>query len=83
TPLSTITTRDRFGLAVPDSTICDIGFRMLQPHELAAATGFPAGYRFTGTKAEVVKQIGNAVPPVFAEKLFTSYVGKENVKRSF
>lgn len=82
-PLSTITTKDRFGLAIPDGTVCDIGFRMLQPHELAAATGFPAGYRFTGTKAEVVKQIGNAVPPVFAEKLFTSYAGKENVKRSF
>ena len=45
--------------------------------------GESTGYRFTGTKAEVVKQIGNAVPPVFAEKLFTSYVGKENVKRSF
>lgn len=82
-PLSTITTKDRFGLAIPDGTVCDIGFRMLQPHELAAATGFPPGYRFTGTKAEVVKQIGNAVPPVFAEKLFTSYVGKENAKRSF
>lgn len=77
TPLSTITTKDRFGLAIPDSRICDIGFRMLHPHELAAATGFPAGYRFTGTKSEVVKQIGNAVPPVFAEKLFSSYVGKE------
>ena len=77
TPLSTITTKDRFGLAIPDSRICDIGFRMLQPHELAAATGFPSGYQFTGTKAEVVKQIGNAVPPVFAEKLFSSYVGKE------
>lgn len=30
--------------------------------------------RFTGTKAEVVKQIGNAVPPVFAEKLLSSYL---------
>lgn len=75
--MSTITTKDRFGLAIPDSRICDIGFRMLQPHELAAATGFPSGYQFTGTKAEVVKQIGNAVPPVFAEKLFSSYVDKE------
>lgn len=39
----------------------DIRFRMLQPHELAAAMGFPPGYIFKGTKEEVVQQIGNAV----------------------
>ena len=44
--------------------------RMLQPKELAAATGFPSDYRFTGTKSEVVKQIGNAVPPNFAKAMF-------------
>lgn len=38
----------------------DILFRMLQPHELAAAMGFD-GYDFAGTKTEQVKQIGNAV----------------------
>lgn len=43
---------------------------MLQPKELAAGTGFPADYKFTGTKVEVVKQIGNAVPPNFAKALF-------------
>ena len=42
--------------------ILDIEFRMLQPHELAAAQGFPKGYTFEGTKTEVIKQIGNAVP---------------------
>ena len=42
---------------------------MLQPKELAAATGFPDGYKFTGTKCEVVKQIGNAVPPGFARAM--------------
>lgn len=40
----------------------DILFRMLQPHELAAAMGFPADYKFTGNRGDVVRQIGNAVP---------------------
>jgi DNA (cytosine-5)-methyltransferase 1 len=41
--------------------LLDICFRMLKPEELAAAMGFPRGYRFTGTKTDVVRQIGNAV----------------------
>lgn len=43
----------------------DILFRMLEPHELAAAMGFDsdeAAYEFVGTKTEKIKQIGNAVP---------------------
>jgi DNA (cytosine-5)-methyltransferase 1 len=42
----------------------DILFRMLEPHELAAAMGFTDGeiaYNFAGTKTERIKQIGNAV----------------------
>jgi DNA (cytosine-5)-methyltransferase 1 len=42
----------------------DILFRMLEPHELAAAMGFnseEAEYEFAGTKTEQIKQIGNAV----------------------
>lgn len=42
----------------------DILFRMLEPHELAAAMGFTtdeARYEFAGTKTEQIKQIGNAV----------------------
>ena len=69
-PLDTVTTKPRFGLAEPCMTQdeagnvygLDILFRMLQPHELAAAMSFPAGYSFQGTKDEQVKQIGNAVP---------------------
>lgn len=69
-PLPTITTKDRFAVCgTPDGI--ELGFRMLQPKELAAATGFPADYKFTGTKVEVVKQIGNAVPPNFAKALFS------------
>ena len=42
----------------------DILFRMLEPHELAAAMGFneaDRAYEFAGTKTEKIKQIGNAV----------------------
>lgn len=42
----------------------DILFRMLEPHELAAAMGFDGDgrhYTFAGTKTEQIKQIGNAV----------------------
>ena len=66
-PLRTVTCRDRFALLNPEN--CQIGFRMLQPHELAAAQSFPEWYRFTGTKADTVKQIGNAVCPKMAEAL--------------
>ena len=47
----------------------DIRFRMLQPHELAAAMGFD-GYRFAGTKEEITRQIGNAVAVRTAYALF-------------
>lgn len=42
----------------------DILFRMLEPHELAAAMGFASegqAYEFAGTKTDQIKQIGNAV----------------------
>jgi DNA (cytosine-5)-methyltransferase 1 len=70
-PLDTVTTKDRFGLVQPEwnGYRLDIRFRMLQPHELAAASTFPKSYPFTGTKSEVVKQIGNAVPPMMAKAL--------------
>lgn len=58
-PLPTVTTKDRFGLVQPAQL--DITFRMLCPHELSAAMGFPAEYRFSGNRTEQVKQIGNAV----------------------
>lgn len=67
-PLGTVTTKHRFGLARPmveiqgERFLLDIRFRMLQPHELAAAQGFHSWHKFKGNKTEVVKQIGNAVP---------------------
>jgi DNA (cytosine-5)-methyltransferase 1 len=74
-PLDAVTTRDRFGLVQPVVEIdgarylLDIRFRMLRPHELAAAQGFPRGYKFTGNTSQVVKQIGNAVPKNLAKAL--------------
>lgn len=66
-PLPTVTCNDRFALVQAHRG--ELFFRMLQPHELAAAQGFPPGYRFTGTKTEQVRQIGNAVPCGFARAL--------------
>lgn len=47
--------------------------RALSPREGARLQGFPDAFRFAGTRAQVVKQIGNAVPPILgraiAEKL--------------
>jgi DNA (cytosine-5)-methyltransferase 1 len=57
-PLDTVTAKARFALVEPRGM--DILFRMVQPHELAAAMGFE-GYQFTGTKTDIVRQIGNAV----------------------
>lgn len=74
-PVPTVTTKDRFGLVLPVVTIdgeqhlLDIRFRMLTAGELAAAQGFPTGYRFAGNKTQQIKQIGNAVPCGFARAL--------------
>lgn len=75
-PLDTITTKDRFALVQPTVVLADgtratirLRWRMLQPHELAAGMSFPKDYRFTGTKTDAVKQIGNAVCPQLAAAL--------------
>ena len=75
-PIPTLTTKDRYGLIGTDKNGIELGFRMLQPNELAAATGFPKDYKFTGTKVEVVKQIGNAVPPNFAKAIFSQILSE-------
>lgn len=76
-PLHTITTKDRMALVMIKGEpwqIVDIGMRMLEPHELYAAQGFPADYIHTHTasgkrlsKAAQVRMCGNSVcPPVAA-----------------
>ncbi len=39
--------------------------RALTPREGARLQGFPDAFEFVGTRAQIVKQIGNAVPPLF------------------
>ncbi|MBB6689930.1 DNA cytosine methyltransferase [Cohnella xylanilytica] len=78
-PLHTVTTKDRFGLVTIEGTeyqIVDIGMRMLEPHELFAAQGFPRRYIIDRDadgnrypKSAQVARCGNSVPPPFAEAL--------------
>ncbi|APC45929.1 putative site-specific DNA methylase [Halomonas phage QHHSV-1] len=79
-PLHTMPTRDRFGLVTvtiegEEYVITDIGMRMLQPHELAMAQGFPEHYQFAQVqgrpvpKYQQVRLIGNSVCPPMARAI--------------
>jgi DNA (cytosine-5)-methyltransferase 1 len=86
-PLHTVTTKDRFGLITikdEDYQIVDIGMRMLEPHELFAAQGFPSDYLISHdsngkklSKAKQVARCGNAVCPPVAQALVTANLGEE------
>lgn len=90
-PLHTITSKDRFGLVTikgEDYKIVDIGLRMLQPHELFKAQGFPDDYiidqDYKGNKYSKSKQtarVGNSVCPDVAEALVRSNVANYGVKK--
>ncbi|MGK9252388.1 DNA cytosine methyltransferase [Paenibacillus humicus] len=81
-PLHTVTTKDRFGLVTiegVDYQIVDIGMRMLEPHELFAAQGFPPEYvinRYAdgkrASKSAQVARCGNSVCPPLATALVRS-----------
>lgn len=61
-----------FSVNVPNVGWCliaDIATRMLQPHELKLAQGFPQDYKIFGPKHEQVAKIGNSVPPQVVEAL--------------
>ena len=69
--------------------IVDIGMRMLQPHELYRAQGFPKWYiidqDYRGVKYAKDKQVarcGNAVPPPFAEALVRANLPELCTKRN-
>lgn len=80
-PMHTITATDRMGLITvridgETYAIADIGMRMLEPHELYAAQGFPPGYRtaidYRGkrlSKSAQVRMCGNSVSPVIPAAL--------------
>jgi DNA (cytosine-5)-methyltransferase 1 len=63
-PVPTVTTRDRCAVIDAERVVDDCGFRMLEPHEIAAAMAFPAGY-IPGDlpKTHQVRLAGNAVTP--------------------
>lgn len=55
--------------------------RTMSPREVAALQSFDDDFIFTGTKNTILKQIGNAVPPLLAKAIAISI--KDNVaKRS-
>lgn len=78
-PLHTITTKDRFGLITIkgiDYQIVDIGMRMLKPHELFKAQGFPSDYIIDvdskGNRYPITEQtakVGNSVCPPLAKAI--------------
>jgi DNA (cytosine-5)-methyltransferase 1 len=77
-PLGTITSKEHFGLVEPGGDFAlDIRFRMLQPHEEAAAMSFPRDYVFRGTKGDIQKQIGNAVPVCLSRELAQNILSVE------
>jgi len=83
-PLHTVTTKARFGLVTilgEQYEIVDIGMRMLQPHELFAAQGFPHDYDIAPehngrplTKTEQTALAGNSVCPQVAQALVSANV---------
>ena len=62
---------DRHALLAGEPTVSidDVLFRMLEPHEIAAAMDFPTGDTILGNKRERVRQAGNAVTPPAARDL--------------
>lgn len=84
-PLHTVPTKDRMGLVLVHGEpyqIVDIGMRMLAPHELFAAQGFPADYITDRdaqgnriTKTQQVAKCGNSVcPPLAAALVHTNMI---------
>lgn len=86
-PVPTVTTKDRVALVQPviNGRTLDIRFRMLKDYELAAAMSFPKSYRFTGTTADRVRQIGNAWPGELAlalcKAIAVDYAPKQRARK--
>lgn len=90
-PLPTATGKDRFGLVSVDAVLsgevailADCRFRMLQPHELAAAHSFPDTYHLprqkrTGEihKGNAVRMIGNSWPVRMATAVCETMIGEK------
>lgn len=91
-PLHTVTTKDRFGLVTikgDQYQIVDIGMRMLEPHELFAAQGFPSDYKISHdtngkklSKKSQVARCGNAVCPPVAQALVEANVFIKEIRKA-
>ncbi len=92
-PLNTCTGHVHSGLVAvriggKEYAIADIGLRMLQPHELYAAQGFPSGYVFDRSgsgeplsKEAQIRMCGNSVcPPVAAALVKANYCAAAELK---
>lgn len=56
--------------------------RALTPREGARIQSFPDRFRFEGNVAQVVKQIGNAVPPIVGETIAQAILQSEEAHRT-
>lgn len=48
--------------------------RKVEPEEAACLQTFPSGYPFQGGKSQVMTQIGNAIPPLLAEAILSTFL---------
>jgi DNA (cytosine-5)-methyltransferase 1 len=55
--------------------------RALTPREGARIQSFPDRFKFKGTSAQIVKQIGNAVPPLLGQKIAEAILQSEEVAK--
>lgn len=73
-PLHTVRAKACFALVLVHLrgepwTVEDIGYRMVEPRELARGNGFPDDYRLSGTVAQQIARVGNSVPPQLVEAI--------------
>lgn len=56
--------------------------RALSPREGARIQSFPDSFEFRGTAAQIVKQIGNAVPPLLGQRIAEAILESERQSRN-
>lgn len=83
-PNTTVSTHERhmvLEVRIEDLMV-DVGLRMCAVKEVAAFQTFPRGYAFTGTKEDMHRHIGNAVPPDGAYVFVKAGLGRQGMVRS-
>jgi DNA (cytosine-5)-methyltransferase 1 len=58
-------------LFIPMKNSNGVFLRPFNINELKQIQGFPVNYQFSGTDSSIIKQIGNAVPPVVVKEIIT------------